>query len=55
MGFSGEEYWIGLPFPSPGDIPNPGTEPKFSTLQTDALPFEPPGNHTFILYKPLKA
>ena len=32
MGFSGQEYWSGLPFPSPGDVPNPGTEPASSTL-----------------------
>ena len=33
----------GLPFPSPGDLPNPGIEPGFPALQTDALPSEPPG------------
>ena len=32
-----------LPFPSPGDLPNPRTEPKFPTLQADSLPSEPPG------------
>ena len=41
--FSRQEYWSGLPFPSPGDLPNPGTEPEFPTLQADALPSEPPG------------
>ena len=41
MGFSRLEYWSGLPFPSPGDLPNPGTEPGSSALQTDALPSEP--------------
>ena len=47
MGFSRQEYWNGLPFPSPGDLPNPGIEPGFSTLQADALPSEPPWNkHT---------
>ena len=44
MGFSGQEYWIGLPFPSPGDLPDPGTEPRSPTLQGDTLPSEPPGN-----------
>ena len=38
MGFSGQEYWSGLPFPSPGDIPDPGTEPRSPALQADALP-----------------
>ena len=47
MKFSGQEYWSGLPFPSPGDLPNPGIEPA-SALQADSLPFEPPGNS--ILY-----
>ena len=44
MGFSRQEYWSGLPFPSPGDIPDPGIEPRFPTLQADSLPYEPPGN-----------
>ena len=44
MKFSRHEYWSGLPFPSPGDLPNPGTEPGFPALQADALPSEPPGN-----------
>ena len=38
-----QENWSGLPFPSPGDLPDPGTEPGSSTLQADALPSEPPG------------
>ena len=42
MGFSREEYWSGLPFPSPTDIPNVGIEPRSSTLQADSLPHEPP-------------
>ena len=41
MGFSRQEYWSGLPFPSPGDLPNPGIEPGSSALQTDALLSEP--------------
>ena len=43
MGFSKQEYWSGLPFPSPGDLPNPGIEPRSPTLQADALTSEPPG------------
>ena len=43
MGFSRQECWSGLPFPSPGDLPDPGIEPGSPTLQADALPSEPPG------------
>ena len=43
MGFSRQEYWSGLPFPSPGDLPNPGTEPGSPALEADALTSEPPG------------
>ena len=43
MGFSRQEYWNGLPFPSPGDLPNPGIEPGFPALQTDSLLSKPPG------------
>ena len=39
MGFSRQEYWSGLPFPSPGDLPDPGSP----TSQTNALPSDPPG------------
>ena len=42
MGFSRQEYWSGLPFPSPGDLPNTGIESGSSTSQADALPSEPP-------------
>ena len=42
-GFSKQEYWSGLPFPSPGDLPNPGIEPRSPALQEDALTSEPPG------------
>ena len=41
--FSRQEYWSGLPFPSPGDLPNPGIEPVSPALQADALSSEPPG------------
>ena len=43
MGFARQEYWSGLPFPSPEDLPDPGIEPGSLALQTDALPSEPPG------------
>ena len=43
MELSRQERWSGLPFPSPGDLPNPGIEPESPTLQADALPSEPPG------------
>ena len=43
MGFSRQEYWSGLPFPSPGDLPNPGIKPGSPALQTDDLPSEPLG------------
>ena len=43
MGFSRQEYWSGLPFPSPGDLPDSGIEPGSPSLQVDALPSKPPG------------
>ena len=43
MEFSRQEYWSGLPFPSPGYLLNPGIEPRSSALQVDSLPCEPPG------------
>ena len=43
MGFSRQEYWSGLPFPSPGDLSDPGIKPRSPALQADALPSEPPG------------
>ena len=43
MGFSRQQYWRGLPFPSPVDLPDPGIEPRSPALQADALPSEPPG------------
>ena len=41
--FSRQEYWSELPFPSPGDRPNPGIESGSPALQADTLPSEPPG------------
>ena len=43
MEFSRQEYWSGLPFSSPGDLPDPGIEPESPALQADALLSEPPG------------
>ena len=43
MEFSRQEYWHGLPFPPPGDLPNPGIEPRSPALQADSLLSEPPG------------
>ena len=48
MGFSRQEYWSGLPFPPPGDLPNPGIEPRSPALQADSLPSEPPGKPIFM-------
>ena len=41
MGFSRQEYWSGLPFPSPGYLPDPGIEPRSPAMQADSLPTEP--------------
>ena len=48
MGFLRQEYWSGLLFPSPGDLPNPGIEPGSSTLQADALPSETWGKYVCV-------
>ena len=45
MEFSRQEYWSGLPFPSPGELPDPDIEPGSPTWQADALPSQPPGKH----------
>ena len=42
LGFSRQEYWSGLPFPSPRDLPDTGITPGFPELQVDSLPSEPP-------------
>ena len=47
MGFSRQEYWSGLPFPSPGDLPDPGFEPRSPALQADSLPSELQGHPQF--------
>ena len=45
MGFSRQECWSGLPFPSPGDFPDPGIKSRSPALQADTLPSEPPGDN----------
>ena len=50
MGFPRQEYWSGLPFPSPGDLPHPGIKPGPPTLQADSLPTEPPGSQGTVIY-----
>ena len=61
LGFSRQDHWSGLPFPSPGDLPNPGIELGSPTLQADTLPSEPPGKprpngtHTVKLFPELTA
>jgi len=51
MGFSRQEYWSGLPFHSPGGLPDPGIKPGSPTLQADTLLSEPPGmiEDTFLI------
>ena len=46
MEFFRQEFWSGLPFPSPGDFPNPGIEQRSPALQADSLPYELPGKPT---------
>ena len=55
MGFSGKEYWSGLPFSSPGDPPNPGIKPGSPGLQADSLPSEPPGKQPLNKFHPIKS
>ena len=49
LGFSRQEYWSVLPFPSPGDLPDPGIELASPTLQADSLPTEPPGKPSILV------
>ena len=49
--FSRQEYWSGLPFPSPGDLPDPKIKPGSPTLQADSLPSEPPGKPLPLTWK----
>ena len=50
MGFPRQEYWSGLPFPSPGDLPDPGIEPGPSALRAEALTSEPRLKRTHVKY-----
>ena len=50
VGFSRQEHWSGLPFPSRGDLPDPGVEPGSPALQADALTSEPPGFRYILLF-----
>ena len=49
MGFSRQEYWSRLPFPFPGDLPDPRIEPRSPALEADALTSEPPGKILLLL------
>ena len=51
MEFSRQEYWIGLPCPPPGDLPDPEIKPGSPALQTDSLPSEPPGKPLPLTWK----
>ena len=51
MGVSRQEYWGGFPFPSPGDLPDPGIEPRSPALEADALTSEPPGKQVVLVGK----
>ena len=55
MEFCRQEYWNKLPFSSPGDLPDPGIEPRSPMLQVDSLQFEPPGKPilTYIFKDPV--
>ena len=53
MSFLRQEYWSGLLFPSPGDLPDPGIELRSPTLQADSLLLEPQGNPDWTLGFPL--
>ena len=55
MEFSRQEYWSGLPFPSPGYLPDPGIGPRSPALQADLLPTEPPGMPVFTVWASRKA
>ena len=50
MEFSKQEYWSGLPFPSPGDLPNPGIQPRSPALRADVFPFETLGKPSIYVF-----
>ena len=49
IGFPRQEYWVGLPFPSPGDLPDQGTEPMTPAWQADSFPSEPPKEYWIVI------
>ena len=53
MEFPRQEYWCGLPFPPPGDLPNPGIEPMSPALEADFFTTEPPGKPQLTYQSPL--
>ena len=55
MGFSRQEYWSGLPFPSPGDLPDPGIEAGSPALQADSSSSEPSGKPKMVQAKYLSS
>ena len=55
MKFSRQEHWSGLPFPSPGDLPNSGIEPRSLVLQAESLPSEPPAKPNICMYTAYQA
>ena len=52
MGFLRQKYWNGLPFPSPGDLPDPVIEPIFPSLQVDSLPLSHQGSQQWNITQP---
>ena len=54
MGFSRQEYWSGLPFPSPGDLPDPGIEPRSPALKADSLATEQQGKPLVYIFTQVK-
>ena len=54
MDFSRQEYWSGLPFPSPGDLPDPGIKPRSPSLLADSLPSDPLGKPQTMKYQTVK-
>ena len=52
--FARQEYWSGLPFPSPGHLSDPGIEPVSPALQADSLPAEPPGKPSHLILSNVK-
>ena len=54
MGYSRQEYWNGLPFPTPGDLPNPGIEPASPKVAGKFFTTEPPGSTMVLLYRKIR-